>query len=644
MLGRTLKALRDGVLFRGDVSLEGALEAFRQGDLEAAEAQLIQLWQKQPDSSVAALQGQVLRAAGRWREAIDWFEKALTADPDDARPAIAIGQLQRQLGEPDLARASFERVVQECGDAAKDQARTPMRLLALGLAQAELGRPEPAMASLQAALSDAPALMEARSALAAILEQKGRISEAVTQHQALAQLEPFAISHRINQALAHHHLGDSEGSLRQLAQLLEDAPQATVVGEAFQFVASTAGIGWLEPRWEHGIRHWQQLGALAEQSQAMEATPTTPRSPLRVGILTADLGQHPVGHFLEGFLRHHDRRRLQVELIETQPRWESRNRELRTLAHACLQLPQADIDLRRELLRERHYDVIMETSGFTTASGLPLLVDRLAPVQCHYLGFHASTLLPTIDWFIADPVLLPFELEPQFSERIWRLPRPWAAYTPPHDLPPVRALPQDAAPVLGSFNQIAKLGPETLRFWAAALQAVPQAQLLIKHRHAADPWVRQTLCESLEQLDIGAERLQFEGWASDWTAHMDAYNRIDVAVDATPWSSATTAFEALGMGTPLVAIRGATLAGRMSSAVLAGFGEPAWITDTPEQFAATIRDLVADLTTLRAGCEGRRRHALAGALFDGADLAATLTEALEGMAMHRGNTNRPISS
>ncbi|MGL6134578.1 MAG: hypothetical protein ACRC1L_10385, partial [Prochlorococcaceae cyanobacterium] len=109
--------------------------------------------------------------------------------------------------------------------------------------------------------------------------------------------------------------------------------------------------------------------------------PATPRGPLRVGILSAELGTYPVGHFLESFLRYHDRSRLQLELIETQPRWEERNRSFRALAHDSLLLPQADLAVRRAQVRERGYQVIVETSGFTTASGLPLLAERLAPVQ-----------------------------------------------------------------------------------------------------------------------------------------------------------------------------------------------------------------------------------------------------------------------
>ncbi len=148
--------------------------------------------------------------------------------------------------------------------------------------------------------------------------------------------------------------------------------------------------------------------------------------------------------------------------------------------------------------------------------------------------------------------------------------------------------------------------------------------------------MRERITGALEAAGVDPARVRFEGWAADWADHMAAYNRIDLALDATPWSSATTAFEALAMGTPLVVIRGHTFAGRMSTAVLEGFGEPDWIADTPEAFAAIARRLTADLPALRSGRAERRQRALAGPLFDGVDLAWALTEELEGMASQAG--------
>jgi len=615
--------------------LELALQAFGGGDLAGAEVLLHRLWEQQPVSEVAALQGQVLRAAGRWADAIVWFERALEADPADARPRVAIGQIQRQQAEDEAARVSFEQVVLQAGLALAFAPEQPLRLLELGLAYAELDQAEDAIAALEAALAVDPGLVEAHRSLATLLHQRGKLGEAAEHHEALARLEPGFLGPRIEIALSLQRAGDAEGCLRQLDALLGEAPQPQLLTDAFLFVASVAGEPWLQRRREVAEVHWRQLGVDTRPTACTPASGgvqlATPRGPLRVGILTAELGTHPVGHFLESLLRHHDRSRLQLELIETQPRWEERNRSLRALAHHSLLLPQADLAARRALIRERGCAVIVETSGFTTASGLPLLAERLAPVQCHWVGFHASTHLPTLDWFIADAALLPPELEGQFSERIWRLPRPWAAYTPPEELPAVASLPDGEPPVFGSCNQVAKLGPETLAFWAAALRAVPEARLLVKHRHTADPQVRGRITAALESAGVDPGRIRFEGWAADWAAHMAAYNRIDLALDATPWSSATTAFEALAMGTPLVAIRGATLAGRMSTAVLEGFGEPGWIADTPEAFAAIARRLSFDLSGLRAARAERRRRALAGPLFDGADLARALGEALEGM-------------
>jgi predicted O-linked N-acetylglucosamine transferase (SPINDLY family) len=377
-----------------------------------------------------------------------WFERALEAEPGDARPRITIAQIQRQQGDVEAAQASFGQVVLQAGLALAFAPEQPLRLLELGLAYAELEQPDDAIAALEAALAADPELVEAHQTLASVLRREGRLGEAEKHHAALACLEADPLVARVNVAQCQQMAGDPEAGLALLNTLLEEIGPDTTITGSFLFVTSVAGERWLQPRREVAQTHWGMFGG-GSSPTASGAAPVavhtaSPRGRLRVGILSAELGTHPVGHFLESFLRHHDRSRQQLELIETQPRWEERNRTLRALAHHALLLPQADLAARRALIRERGYQVIVETSGFPTASGLPLLAERLAPVQCHYVGFHASTHLPTLDWFIADAALLPPELEDQFSERIWRLPRPWAAYSPPAELPPAVSLPASA--------------------------------------------------------------------------------------------------------------------------------------------------------------------------------------------------------
>jgi predicted O-linked N-acetylglucosamine transferase (SPINDLY family) len=368
------------------------------------------------------------------------------------------------------------------------------------------------------------------------------------------------------------------------------------------------------------------------------ATPATPpvvgeiRERLRVGILSADLGEHVVGTFLGAFLDGYRRDRLEVELIATKLRHETQAEELAASADTALTVHGLGVQESRALLRQRHYDVIVETAGFTHPAGLELLAERCAPVQCHWIGYHASTGLDTIDWFLGDGAFTPPEFAPQFRERLWRLPRPWLARSSRRTpLEPPLASSTAATPVLGSFNQLAKLGEATFDFWAAALAAVPQAQLVIKDRLTANASACTRIRSGLEQRGIPPSRLSFLPRQAAMEEHLRTYNQIDVALDTTPWSSASTGFDALAMGVPLVAIRGDCASARMSSSLLRGIDREEWIQEDPAGFAAVVAELTADLPRLRAGRTERQRRVLASPLFDPIDLAHHVGEALTAM-------------
>ena len=111
-----------------------------------------------------------------------------------------------------------------------------------------------------------------------------------------------------------------------------------------------------------------------------------------------------------------------------------------------------------------------------------------------------------------------------------------------------------------------------------------------------------------------------------WREHLEHYNYIDIALDTTPWSSATTGFEALGMGVPLVAIRGSVMAARMGSSLLKGLNRHEWISDTPETFADIVAKLCEDLPRLRASKAKFQDEVLQSPLFDGQDLAHQATQ------------------
>jgi predicted O-linked N-acetylglucosamine transferase (SPINDLY family) len=338
-----------------------------------------------------------------------------------------------------------------------------------------------------------------------------------------------------------------------------------------------------------------------------------------------------VSTFLEAFLEGYRRDRLQVELVATKLRYEVSAERLGEQADARHSLQGLSVEESRALLRAQGYDVLVDTAGFTESSGLKVLAQRCAPVQCHWIGYHASTGLATIDWFLGDEVFTPASLAPQFRERLWRLPRAWLARSPRTQSPQVAVSEAEGRPVFGSFNQLAKLGEATFAYWAAALAAVPEAALVIKSWHTVNPSACQRIREDLAQRGVDPSRLTFRPPLPDPDEHLGAYNGIDIALDATPWSSSSTAFDALSMGVPLVAIQGDCASARMSSSLLSAMDRREWICRDPADFAATVAELCRDLPVLRGGKAERQRQVLASPLFDPTDLAWHVGEAFTAM-------------
>jgi predicted O-linked N-acetylglucosamine transferase (SPINDLY family) len=351
-----------------------------------------------------------------------------------------------------------------------------------------------------------------------------------------------------------------------------------------------------------------------------------------IGILTAELGNHVVSLFLDSFLEHYDATRFHLSLIST-CRWhQSREKSLIDKADEYITVEGLSDAEARIQIRSLDLDIVIETSGFTKDSRIEVLAERCAPVQCHYIGFHATTGFDTIDYVIGDEEVASAEFNQQFTEKLIRMPRAWLACRPFEQQPLAVATCTEPYPVMGCFSQLAKIRDETLTFWAAALKQVPDARLVIKDKLVNDDAARHRILASLASLGISDARIQFLPHSDTWLEHMRLYNSIDIALDTTPWGSSTTAFDALSMGVPLVAIRGNCMPARMSSSIVKAIGRAEWVSGSPDQFAQVVGGLCNDLPSLRASKGALQRHVLNGPLFDGADLSSHLQEVLTTLA------------
>lgn len=565
------------------------------GRLNEAEAALRRALQCNPDFIAAYVNlGSVLRELDRFPEAEAVCRRAITLGPDLIEPVNNLANVFKDAGRAAEAEALYRQVIARAPDNGEASSN-------LGALLMEQGRPKDAEPVLRRAIALRPQDVMAHTKLALVLADLDRTDEAeIASRQALA-LDPA-------HALAY-------GNLLYLLAYAGRCSGEAMCREARQ--------------WNRAAL--DDAGLRCAAKQLFYRAPTTGR-PLRVGILSAELGAHVVACFLNSWLWELDPRRVELHLYPVKLRSDGHARAFEDRAEHWTPLVGLSDEQAAERLRSDELDILIETSGHTEDNRLGILARRAAPVQCHYVGYFASTGLSDMDYFIGDQVLIPTEHDSHFVEQVWRLPRTRYAYDPMNQCPAPRWQPDpDGRLWLGSFNNLAKVRSQSLALWSRVLRALPQARLLLKDRKADDPLVQARIIETMQRHGIERERVGFFSRTPSWGEHMALYNHIDVALDTMPFNSATTACDALWMGTPLVTLLGDQCAGRQAASILTGLGRPEWIAQDPDEFVEIVTTLAQDAEQRQQIRETQREQMRQSELCDGQGLARALEQAFEQM-------------
>ena len=102
---------------------------------------------------------------------------------------------------------------------------------------------------------------------------------------------------------------------------------------------------------------------------------------------------------------------------------------------------------------------------------------------------------------------------------------------------------------------------------------------------------------------------------TSWDEHVQAYNRVDLALDPFPHGGGITTLEGLMMGVPVITLRWPTIAGRASASIMTALGLTDWIAETPAAYVELALRKAGDLNAL-AALRGRLRGIVSSVLGD----------------------------
>jgi protein O-GlcNAc transferase len=262
-------------------------------------------------------------------------------------------------------------------------------------------------------------------------------------------------------------------------------------------------------------------------------------------------------------------------------------------------------------------------------------------VQISYLGYSNTTGSRAFDWRIVDSTTDPSPPHPSdahAAEHLLRLDPCFLCYTPSAQTPPLPPGPPSAGVdhiTFGALSELAKLNSRTLGLWSRVLSAVPGSRLLLKNRASEAPDVAQHLRTRLAAAGINLARVELLPRTRGFADHLRTYDRIDIALDTTPYNGTTTVCESLIMGVPLIAVRPPPLhdrhAARVALSLLGAAGLPEFIADDDDDFVCIAAALAADAPRLRAYRSSLRQHILVSPLCDAGAFCRRFELALRSM-------------
>ena len=355
---------------------------------------------------------------------------------------------------------------------------------------------------------------------------------------------------------------------------------------------------------------------------------------LRIGYLSPDFREHAAASFFAPLLTQYDSSRFKVYCYST-GRPDAVTKKFRTGPVHWRDLRGRSPQVAARLVFEDKIDILMDLSGHTQGSCLPIMAYRPAPVQMTGIGYMNTTGLSAVDYFLSDEVCLPAgeKTDCGFTEKILRLPHSHLCYAPDF----VREVPSAGteAPCIrngyvtfGSFNNFAKATEETLMLWRGILEQVEDSRLILKGKICSIPSGQAIVRERLSRLGICLERVELRPYSPDY---LEQYRDVDIALDTMPYNGGLTTCEALYMGVPVISMRGRSHGARFGASILTNAGIRELVTENSVDYVRRAVQLGNSPELIAAYHSGLRANLLKSPLMNGSQYMKELEAAYREM-------------
>jgi len=395
-----------------------------------------------------------------------------------------------------------------------------------------------------------------------------------------------------------------------------------------------AQVKSLEDRYELLEQHaiWgRKTEEAAAKTPVRHPAPRAPDGKIRLGFLSSDLRQHPVGYFAQPLFDHLDPRfEIYCYSFFQGEEPDPIQNYFASKSTAYRWKPEISTRAAAQMITDDQLDMLIELGGTTHMNRLDLMAYRAAPKQASWLGYPHSAGLSTIDYLITDPFNTPPRRD-LLMEAPLMMPHSWIAlgrmvFSDAQTITP--GLPEDRNGVItfGTANNPHKYNREMFEVWSRVLRETPGSRFIFVRPEGSSASFRRHLLAEFARGGIAEERITFNTIRG---AHMPFYNEMDISLDTFPLTGGTTTTESLWMGVPVVSLIGEAFFERLSYSILANSGLKDLAAEDKDEFVRLAVGLANDRERRLALRQNLRQQIRSGPLGQTAQFAKDFYDLIE---------------
>jgi protein O-GlcNAc transferase len=518
--------------------------------------------------------GVVLQEFKRLHEALASYDKAIALKPDHAGALNNRGNVLQELKRLHEALASYDKAI----------ALMPNYVSALnnrGVVLQELKRLHEALASYDKAIALKSDHAGALCNRGNVLQELELIDEALASYERALTIEP-------DHKYAFSGLADSALKICDWARtaMLASKIKAHVTEKSLIFHPFTL-LGYIsDPTMQLKCAENYMNDKISRLSEPLWDGTVRRHHKIRIAYLSADFYRHATAFLTAELFELHDRSRFEVLGVSFGRDDESdmRSRLIESFDQFHDVRFKSDRDVAK-LLNDLGVDIAVDLKGHTRDARPAIFAHRPAPLQVNYLGYPGTMGADFIDYVIGDEIVLPFDQQPYYTEKIVHLPECYQVNVSQKTIADHKTTRREAGLpengfVFCCFNRSYKITEPIFDVWVRLLQAIDGSSLwLLRDNKGAE----KNLREAAATRGVDPARLVF----ADQMAlenHLARHRLADLFLDTLPINAHTTASDALWSGLPLLTCCGASFAGRVAASIVNAVGLPELATSNLEEY------------------------------------------------------------